>query len=282
METRQIITITVILSALLSPACDSIDLRGVYSAYETVDQRFDQSMEWNQTHASREINVPGENYVLYVMADSHVGKTNHLDTFFHDAENEHAAAAVMVGDLTEGHASDYQTFEAHLPAPGTLTTFPITGNHDLYFDGWKSFRGLFGTSTYTFVVHTPTASDLYICLDSGGGTIGNKQLAWLKSILQQHRNRYRHCVVFSHVNLLRFRPTLSTNPFVQEVKVLLDLFLRHNVNMVVNGHDHNRNTAVFGPTTYIITNALSEESNHAGYLKIYISGAKPDYQFVRF
>ncbi len=32
--------------------------------------------------------------------------------------------------------------------------FPIVGNHDLYFDGWKHFRSNFGTSSYLFVVNT--------------------------------------------------------------------------------------------------------------------------------
>ena len=39
--------------------------------------------------------------------------------------------------------------------------FLITGNHDLFFDGWKTFYEFFGSSTYYFTVSTPEVPDLY-------------------------------------------------------------------------------------------------------------------------
>ena len=103
-------------------------------------------------------------------------------TIFFLASN--AVAVVMVGDLTTGHAEDYALFEQHLPNRDSLPSFLIPGNHDLYFNGWEEFYTRFGSSTYFFTIRTTTATDLFICLDSGGGTLGNLQLDWLKEMLE--------------------------------------------------------------------------------------------------
>ncbi len=261
-------------------ACEKMELRGFITSYENVNERFNQSMEWNNRNPIPETDISQNTYTIYAMGDSHVGGTNNLDTFFNNAQDEDATAAVMVGDLTTGHRDDYVIFSEHLPARDSLQCFPIVGNHDLYFDGWKHYYSIFGSSTYFFVVNTPDASDLFICLDSGGGTLGNKQLDWFKKLLETERNSYRYCTVFTHNNLFRLRPTTSTNPFVEEIQVLLDLFLRHQVNMVVTAHDHKRNSAVFGNTIHIIMDALQDENDNAGYLKIIVNEEKIDYNFV--
>ena len=270
-----------ILLGILLGSCDNnLDLKGFIYAYEPVNARFHQSMQWNYDHPYREITVPDDNYLLYVMGDSHVGGTKNLDAFFNDAINARAVAAVMVGDLTSGHAEDYQTFKQHLPPPDSLLTFPIAGNHDLYFDGWKQFFPLFGSSTYLFTVKTPKATDLFICLDSGSGTLGNDQLDWLKSILRSERPGYRHCVIFSHVNLFRNRHTSSTNPLVEELYVLMDLSVRYQIDMVITGHDHVKNVEKLGNTTYLTMDALLDGSSHAGYLKLSVKQGNIEYEFI--
>lgn len=270
-----LLTLLVIISA-----CEKMELRGFITSYENVNERFDQSIEWNNRNPLSETDISQNTYTIYAMGDSHIGGTNNLDTFFNNAQDEDATAAVMVGDLTTGHRDDYVVFSEHLPARDSLQYFPIVGNHDLYFDGWKHYYSIFGSSTYFFVVNTPGASDLFICLDSGGGTLGNRQLDWFKKLLETKRNSYRYCTVFTHNNLFRLRPTTSTNPFVEEIQVLLDLFIRHQVNMVVTAHDHKRNTAVFGNTIHIIMDALQDENDNAGYLKIIVNEEKIDYSFA--
>lgn len=270
------------VSALLIiiSACEKMELRGFLTSYENVNERFDQSIEWNNQNPYSEIDVSQNTYTIYAMGDSHVGGTINLDTYFKNAQDEDATAAVMVGDLTTGRKDDYVVFSEHLPARDSLQYFPIVGNHDLYFDGWKYYYSIFGSSTYLFSVNTPNASDLFICLDSGGGTLGNRQLDWFKKLLETKRNSYRYCTVFTHNNLFRLRPTASTNPFVEEIQVLLDLFIRHQVNMVVTAHDHKRNTAVFGNTIHIIMDALQDENDNASYLKIIVNEEKIDYSFI--
>jgi len=269
-----------LITLAILPACEKFEFRGFISSYETVNERFNQSMTWNRAHPVREVFLTENNYLIYTMGDSHVGGTKNLNTFFQAARDDGAAATVMVGDLTTGHQADYETFASLLPDQETLLTFPLVGNHDLYFDGWKQYYSIFGFSTYAFVIHTPAGSDLFLCLDSGGGTLGTDQLAWLKNILETRRENYRFCMVFTHNNIFRLRPTTSTNPFVEEIRVLLDLFLRHRVEMVVTAHDHKRNTDNLGQTTHIIMDALSDDCPNAGYLKIYIQPGGVDFDFI--
>lgn len=265
---------------LMLSSCDKMEMRGFITFYEDVNERFEQSVEWNDLHGYTEISISRESYSLHVMGDSHVGGTKNLDRFFREAMDEDAAAVILAGDITTGQQEDYNRLAAHLPSQDSLICFAVAGNHDLYFHGWKHFYSLFGSSSYFFVVHTDRESDLFICLDTGGGTLGNKQLTWFKQLLESDRNNYRHCIVFTHNNLFRLRPTTSTNPMTEELDVLVDLFTRYNIDMVVTAHDHKRNTDILGNTTHIIMDALQDVNDQASFLQISVSGEKIDYSFV--
>lgn len=272
------ILLSLLIISLLS--CEKFEFSGFITTYKNVNHRFQQSVEWNNMNGFSEISVPQNNYTILAMGDSHVGGTENLDTFIKNARNRNAAAVVMVGDLTTGHDKDYDQFLQHLPSKDSLMYFPVVGNHDLYFDGWKYFYSLFGSSTYFFVVDTPGGSDLFICLDTGGGTLGDQQINWFKTLLKTKRNNYRHCTVFTHNNLIRLRSTVTTNPMVEEIHVLLDLFTRYKVNMVVTAHDHKRNTAILGTTTHIIMDALQDINDKASYLKLSVNEENIDYNFI--
>lgn len=265
---------------LLFAACDIFEFRGFVMPYETVDQRFEQSMAWNAEHPYKSISVPEDHYDLFVMGDTHVGDTLLLNIFLKTAIFEGASAAVMAGDITSGNDEDFYIFERQLPPEDSLITFPIAGNHDLYFHGWEQYYELFGTSTYLFTVHTPNDSDLYICLDNGAATMGSKQLAWLKEILENERPQYRNCVLFTHTNFFRIRRMIATNPFVEELQYLTELCLRHDVNMVISGHDHERNTGRLGNTEFLILDALLEKEKDPSYLILNIDNGEIFYEFI--
>jgi hypothetical protein len=266
--------------SLVFSACEQLDFTGMFLPDKTVNERFEQSMQWNRLHPFREISVPSDDYFILVMGDSHVGGTGNLDTFITRGRILHATALVMVGDMTTGHAEDYEVFQQHLPPQDTIPTFLLVGNHELYYNGWEQFYSRFGSSTYLFTIKTPEATDLYICLDSGGGTLGSEQLDWLKGILAELRPGYRRCMVFTHNNLFRPRHTISTNPPVEELHVLIELFTIHRVDMVINGHDHKKAVQFFGNTTYIIMDALKDGLSYAGYLQLHVSNGRVDYTFI--
>lgn len=281
MENKYKKVILFLIAIALSFACERFEARGFIFSYNNADQRFDQSMKWNNENITRELTVTEDNYTIFVMSDSHVGTTNNLDHFLDSAKNENAIAAVMTGDLTEGHPEDYALFQERLPTSDSLITFQMAGNHDLYFDGWKQYFSIFGSSTYFFTVSAGQSSDLFICLDTGGGTLGSKQLEWLKMILSAKRDNYRHCILFTHNNLFRIRHTSSTNPNVEELRVLTELSIKHQIDMIVTGHDHKRNVVSLGNTIHITMDALKDNYQDAGYLKLMIREGEINYSFVK-
>ncbi len=271
--------VLLIVCILTFSACEKFEIRGFLFSYESADNRFKQSMQWNNNKPYKNINIPDDKYIMAVMADSHVGGTKNLNLFLDAAANMKAAATVMAGDLTSGHTKDYLTFYEHLSNYDDLLTFKIAGNHDLYFNGWKQFYSLFGSSTYLFTVNTSDASDLFICTDTAGGTLGKEQFKWLTDILQTERPKYRYCIIFTHNNLFRIRHTASTNPFVEEIRALAELSIKHQVDMIIAGHDHTRNVVKLGNTTYITLDALADTYKDAGYLKLKI-GNLIEYEFI--
>jgi predicted phosphodiesterase len=268
-------SLLIVISAILSGCTKTHD----FPDGESVNQRFAQSIGWNKNHPAREIVVQSASYSILTMSDSHVGSTKNLGSFLKIAEESTAAAVMMIGDLTGGTKEDYDVFESHLPFDDSLPMLQLIGNHDLFNNCWTEFYKRFGSSSYFFTVKTSEASDLFICLDTGSGTLGNKQLDWLTLLLQNMRSEYRHCLVFTHNNLFQFRKTLSSNLNVEELNVLLDLFTRYNVEMVVTGHDHEKNASVFGRTTYIQVAALKDGLSNAGYFVLTINGNNIGYEF---
>lgn len=273
-------SIAVALLIIGMMACDKYEAIGFITSYEDANERFEQSMDWNASNPIPIIMVNDDNYVLYAMGDSHLGGTENLNKFFDQALANDVTAVLLAGDITSGHQKDYDNLAEILPDKDSLIYFPMAGNHDLYFHGWEYFYPLLGSSTYSFVVQTPDTTDLFICLDTGSGTLGDKQLKWLKEKLEKERGNHRYCSVITHNNIIRPRPTASTNPFVEEVRVLLDLFAEYDVDIVVNAHDHKRSEQVFGNTAYVIMDALLDENSSSSYLELKYSEDNVQYSFV--
>lgn len=279
---NRLLKIAILIGFLGLSSCDKIDIRSAFLSYQNVDERFDDSMKWNDKHPTYEITTSDTNYQIFIMGDSHIGSTKNFNLFVNDALQSNALALMMLGDITTGNSEDYNTLEQNIPNQDSIASFLIVGNHDLYFNGWKEFYARFGSSTYYFTVKTPNDSDLYICLDSGSGTLGNKQANWLKDVLKQKRGSYRNCIVCTHCNFFRSRHTGSTNPVVEELQLLMDLFHTYNVNLVITGHDHEKSLETLGNTTYITMDALLDGFDQAGYLQLHIDELKPDFEFINF
>jgi predicted phosphodiesterase len=250
----------------------------IVTCKESVNERFKQSMEWNGTHPYREITVLTDNYTILCMADTHVGGTVNLDKFLAIAKATNATAVAMVGDLTTGHAKDYAVLQQHLTNYTSFPMFLMVGNHDLHFSGWKEFYARFGSSTYLVTVKTPIASDLFICLDTGSGTLGSDQFDWLSRWLKLIGKNYRNCFMLTHNNLFRFRHTETGNPLTEELLALIDLFTRYQVDVFIAGHDHKYDAVKFGNTTYIVMNALKDGDKNAGYLQLTVKNGVIAYE----
>jgi predicted phosphodiesterase len=258
---------TILISGLVS-CSDELDMSGFIISRDQVNERFEQSMEFNSQDTCRVVSLDTASYSFLVAGDCHVGGTLNLERFSLEASRPGITFFMLAGDLTTGHEEDYDVFRDHLNRHYTIPCFLIAGNHDLYFNGWDTYYDYFGSSTYTFTVETNGAYDLFICLDSGSGTLGDRQINWLKNILVNTRHNYRNCIILSHSNMFRSHRTLSTNPPVEELYFLLDLFSDHHVDMVIMGHDHERSVEVFGNTTYLTLDAIEDGYEGASYVRI--------------
>jgi len=273
--TNRWMLLTAILVTMAS--CEPVD----FSFPEPADQRFERSRELLAEKSSREIAVQSDDYSILFMADSHAGTTNNLDRVFSIAMATGVSAVCIAGDLTSGDIDDYQVFAQSLPDKSEIPTYLTPGNHDLWSDdGWNKYLDLFGASSYYFTVRTPEASDLFISLDSGTGTLGSKQLAWLEDILQNQRSLCRRCIIFTHNDFLRVRHSEISNPLVEELTVLIDLFTRYQVDMLIAGHDHIPSEELFGITDYIIVGAISDNDEDPNYMKLRVENGNLLREFV--
>jgi len=245
------------------------------------DQRFEESRTRSVKKSSDEITVQSDDYSVIFMADTHVGTTHNIDSVFSIAEATNVSAVCIAGDLTQGEINDFPVFEQSVPYRDEIPTFLTPGNHDLWSDeGWKTYFELFGPSSYYFTVRTPVAADIFISIDSGTGTLGSKQLEWLEDILQNQRSACRRCIIFTHNDFLRVRHSEISNPPVEELSVLIDLFTRYNVDMLVAGHDHEPSEELFGITDYVIAGAISDEDEHPDYMLLKVENGNPVNEFV--
>jgi hypothetical protein len=160
---RQLI-ISLSLSLLLS-GCDFLDIKGVAITYNDVDERFDSSMAWNKEHTSHNITSSDADYTFFIISDSHLGGTKNITQMYNEATAEAADGILMIGDLCSGNKKDYDNLKAVVDRYSHLPSLQIVGNHDLYFKGWNYFYNYFGSSTYSFSVTTPKASDLFMILE---------------------------------------------------------------------------------------------------------------------
>jgi 3',5'-cyclic AMP phosphodiesterase CpdA len=276
MELQLKIRLSLVAAALIAlVSCEP----GIEAPEEkSVDERFSLSEDWNRKHPFREITVQSDDYTILCGADSHVGNAANLNNFFRIATTSHTSAVLMAGDLTSGNTDDYARFKQYLPSQDSLPVFLTVGNHDLWSGGWEQYYQNFGSASYFFTVKTTGGSDLFISLDNGSGTLGNDQLVWLENVLKNVRPGYRRCIVFTHNNLFRFRHTAISNPPVEELQFLIELFTQYHVDMVLTGHDHVRAEEIFGVTTYIIIGALTDKPE-PGYLKLKITNGSIQHSF---
>ncbi|HBS88899.1 MAG: hypothetical protein A2W91_00840 [Bacteroidetes bacterium GWF2_38_335] len=276
MGTKVIIFLLVCISLV---SCKKLDPKGLFASDDPANKRFEQSQDWNTAHPAVEIITGSDSYTIFALGDSHIGETASLDSFLTEATEQNITAVLMAGDLTTGHVEDQMRSSDIINMHDTLNIFTTPGNHDLFFDGWETFFSLFGASSYYFSVKTPSASDLFICLDTGGATLGKDQFEWLKNLLESERNNFRHCIIFTHINFPRFRTIFSSNQAAEEMYTLFDLMSKHKVDMVIGAHDHERNAVQFGNTLYVTMDAFSREEEVSGYLKLEVDSENLIYFF---
>lgn len=241
-----------------------------------VEQRFQQSLAWNNQTAGVIITVPTDDYRFYAGSDVHTQvSTQNLMHLLNLARNDtQSQFIILTGDLIDQRGA-FQTFTPalkHQPAIQAKndTVFVLVGNHDLYFDQWSDYLASFRTSSYYFMVQTPTSQDLFIVLDSGSGTLGKSQRRWLEKILKTHRNNMRHCIISSHTNMFctDYSEFPTSSMPLEETYDLANLFSQYRVSLYLNGHDHVHDVEHFRGVQYITIGTMRDDSKNPVYLTV--------------
>ena len=266
-----------------------LDLAGMFvSSSPSIDKRFEQSESYNNKAAVTTIFAPSDDYHIYVCTDTHITKTrNRWEKFIQAYRADMLCPiAIHLGDIIDARTDFEYVRESLIPESPKLkfdTLMAIAGNHDIYFKQWDKFVAAFKTSSYYFIVQTPSGDrDLFVCYDSADGTIGNKQLNWLKATLEwADTQNFRHIIACTHTHLFK-RDTSqghTSNFTIEETYSLLNLLTSHNVKMIWNGHDHSREITEVKNMTCIILNSMRDEDKTADYMLVTM-GDNIHYDFI--
>lgn len=273
---------------LVSCTKGNLDMLGMfYTLSDGNDERFAQSMEWNDQVGYDTIQVAQDDYKVYTFTDIHVDTTTfNLDTFTTAYLNDTEAApfCLCLGDQINA-INNYPKFFAYIDkmkAAGKKV-YSTPGNHDLYYDQWSIYRDYWKTSAYWFLVQTPGGfEDLYICLDSSDGTLGIDQRKWLEQLLKEKSQMgYRHIIVFTHTHFWKRDQSQghTSNFALEETYEIADIFGKYNVDIVLQGHSHYRYKTVFKGVTYLRLDKMEDHYYNSHYTTFQI-GNDIDWTFV--
>lgn len=272
--------IYLILSILIVCSCDKYDFFGIIAnTGPDVDSRFLQSEEYNASNPKAPRTAKANSYRFYLCTDIHIDdKTEFTDAYVSACLSDEGAEpfSFCLGDMIsrKGKAD----FAANVLKPlreNGRELMCVAGNHDIYFGEWSEYFRNWGSSTYCFEVRTPSAgTDLYIFLESSGGTLGSAQKNWLKERLNEAGGKsYRHILALSHSNFFDEDKSQGTsgNYPLEETYELLGMFSNAGVDYVLTGHDHNFCQSEFKGVMYYTLNSLTEMQGKGGYYIVTVS-----------
>lgn len=280
----------ILACGVIFAACERLDMVGMFAGSSpTIDERWEESMAYNQEAGFDTLYAVAEDYHLYVCTDTHITKKrNRWEHFIASYRADKLCpVAVHLGDIIDAKTDVAYVEEALAPqVEGTNkhdTLMAVCGNHDIYFQLWEKFLRVFKTSTYYFVVQTPAGKqDLFIVYDSADGTVGSKQLQWLENTLKwADTQNFRHIVACTHTHFFKRDGSQghTSNYTIEETYALLNLFTQHNVKMVWSGHDHSREITQVKGMTCIVVDSMTEHDEHPYYMLVTM-GDKIDYEFI--
>lgn len=280
----------ILVCGVIFAACERLDMVGMFAGSSpTIDERWEESMAYNQEAGFDTLYAVAEDYHLYVCTDTHITKKrNRWEHFIASYRADKLCpVAVHLGDIIDARTDVAYVEEALAPqmegANKHDTLMAVCGNHDIYFQLWEKFLRVFKTSTYYFVVQTPLGKqDLFIVYDSADGTVGSKQLQWLENTLKwADTQNFRHIVACTHTHFFKRDGSQghTSNYTIEETYALLNLFTQHNVKMVWSGHDHSREITQVKGMTCIVVDSMTEHDEHPYYMLVTM-GDKIDYEFI--
>jgi len=145
---------------------------------------------------------------------------------------------IVTGDVTEdGIISEFQEAKRYLDQLKCKRLIVGSGNHDSRTTGYLLFPKFFGEPSSV----TEIGDIVLIMLNSSrpdreDGEIGYNQGLWMKSCLDQHKDKFK--VVALHHHLIPVPDTGMERNIVSDAGDLLRTLTSRNVNLVLCGHRH--------------------------------------------
>lgn len=288
---NKILLLAVIVINLMTSCNEdkNLDILGMFTSVSaSSNERFQESMKYNESHGYDKLIVNQEDYRLYVMSDTHIDfTTSNLDTFVSTYLSDVDAApfALHLGDqINASKHWDYYAEHVQPIADAGRKLYHTLGNHDIYYDQWDEFVSRWHTASYWFEVVTPSNNkDLYICLDSANGTLGTEQRDWLEDLLtEKSQQGYRNIIIFTHTHFFKKDTAQghTSNFTMEETYDLTDLFSKYKVDMVLQGHSHSRDYTIFKGVEYLRVDAINDLAEDAFYAILTV-GEKINYDFIK-
>jgi diacylglycerol kinase (ATP) len=118
----------------------------------------------------------------------------------------------------------------------------IPGNHDLGLpNSLETWRRFFGQDYY----YWSYGDTLFIALNTAGGKLPKDQRAFLRHTLASQRERYRRCVILSHIPPVDLRPKSSHCLPAEEATAFQEIVAGYQIDLIVSGHIHQYMDGVF-------------------------------------
>ena len=276
--------------AVMMTACSddmTLDLLGMFSPNgEVVDVRYDQSMAYNATQGEIHLNMGSDDYMMYVCTDSHITRKSHKNLdYFIDTYNAEKAPKIAV------HLGDLIDAQKNFPCADSVLSlandhlFITPGNHDIYFKQWPIYRSYFNTSIYWFDTNNGSKKlDLFICLDTADGTLGTKQMKWLRDLLEKKsKEGYRRIIVYTHTHFWKLDDSQghTSNFALEETYELAALLAQYNVAYVWSGHQHARQSVLFRGVNYLVLDATKDSEKGQSYMTVQM-GEHAIYHYIDY
>ncbi len=265
MKTKKIIFLNILIFSLLGLTSCEYGLQQAFHRLDEVSTRSTKVYDLN-AYAVENLKedvvsptISSEKFSVLVFSDIHFGRygkfqkqrydddfisyvsqnQNQLETF--EESNYPLQFSICVGDIAEhGFENEfikYQEFCSKIQSDLNLRVYSVAGNHDLFNSGWQYYKTYCYPyiSSYTFTTTYNQKSLEWIFLDTGSGTLGNKQLNDVKKTLSSSSTEK---IVITHYPIYAGGLFYFTLQNVTERDTLISEFAKGNVKLLVDGHAH--------------------------------------------
>jgi 3',5'-cyclic AMP phosphodiesterase CpdA len=268
----------------LSAASCSVDIFGFFGSND-FDERFEDRNTFRLlAEEDRALSLPAdEEYSFVVLTDTHIEDGNDqglgrlIDVIDRDGAGTDDKFVVITGDITQnGRRKDLEcfiNFVKELKESKGIPCYPVLGNHDIYFNNWRNWRDLIGSSCYR--VGAPESGTTLFILDSANASFGFRQLDWLERELGKTSG---HVFLFTHANFfirdLGFADRQQFTGVRERARVIS--LLAGKAEAVFSGHLHKRVERESGGVKYI---TIEDFKDNKTWCRVYVAKTGVRYEF---